>query len=364
MNLQTDVCIVGAGPAGALLGYLLAKQGISTILLERHPWIEKEFRGEHLNADGEQILKKHGLFDKIEECGILTMQRVEYWDRNGVVRTISPDPNIGHVGIHVPQNHLLHTLIEESKPYSNFQLLMNATVTELTQNGQGSYNGLKVKINEEEEISIRCSIVIGADGRYSTVRKLAEIPVTIMKHGYDLLWAKVAAPLGWEPTIRFALIHEQQLALFTQAGGFIQIGWNIEEGSFFALKKQPFEPFIKLLLDVFPDLTESVNRQIRSWKDFVFLNVQSCRCETWVKDGLVILGDAAHTMSPTGAIGVNSALKDADQLAEVLREVLADRDFSAARLHLFENIRREEIDQQQEQQRAQEALIQQKFERS
>ena len=83
-----------------------------------------------------------------------------------------------------------------------------------------------------------------ADGRFSTVRKLAKIPYEKIKHGYDLLWARIPAPQTWEPTVRMALVNHDQLALFTQEGGFVQIGWNIPEGSFPELKKQSFTPFV------------------------------------------------------------------------------------------------------------------------
>jgi 2-polyprenyl-6-methoxyphenol hydroxylase-like FAD-dependent oxidoreductase len=360
MNLKSDVCIVGAGPGGALLGYLLAKNNISTIVLERHEGIDKEFRGEHLNADGEQILKKYKLFEKVEEYGILSMKRVEYWNQGEVIKAVTPGPGNEHVGIHVPQNHLLSVLIKEAGQYDHYQLMMNTTVMDLIQDEQGNYVGVKAKRNGEE-ITIHSSVIVGADGRYSTIRKLANIPVSIMKHGYDLLWAKIPSPAGWEPTIRLTMVNDNQLALFTQAGGFIQIGWNIEEGSYPVLRKQSFEPFIKQLLDAFPELNEIVRGHIQSWKDFVLLQVQSCRCETWVKDGLVIMGDAAHTMSPTGALGINCAMKDADVLAEILKEVLLQKDTSAKQLKHFENARREEIEKQQEQQMKQESSFRQHF---
>ncbi|MBP1933084.1 FAD-dependent monooxygenase [Ammoniphilus resinae] len=349
MDLHTDVCIVGAGPAGALLGFILASRGISTILIERYGGVEKQFRGEHLNSDAVQVLKKYKLFEKIKERGILAMKRVEYFYQHGRIKTIPLDEEEGDVSIHFPHGNLLHVLIEESKKYENYKILMNTRLTDLIKNGYGKYIGVKAK-RDEEVITIHCRCVIGADGRYSTIRKLADIPTEIIKHGYDVLWAKIPAPVGWEPTIRLALVHHKQLALFTQTGGFVQIGWNIEEGAYFHLVKQPFEPFIEQLLDAFPELIETVRQNIQSWRDFVNLRVQSCRCSTWVKEGLVILGDAAHTMSPTGAIGVSAALKDADTLGEILSEACLDNDFSYMRLKEFEHRRREEIEKLQAEQ--------------
>nr|WP_051045215.1 FAD-dependent monooxygenase [Halalkalibacterium ligniniphilum] len=353
MNIQSEVCIVGGGPAGALLGYILAENGISTVVLERNRFIERQFRGEHIDAQGEQLLKKHGLFETIRSYGMLEMKKVEFFDRKQVVKTILPEKN-GHVGIHIPQNHLLRAIFQESTKHDHYQLLMNTTVTELIQDDTGAYVGVKAK-RDGEEIKIHSAVIVGADGRFSTIRNDAQIPVKMMNHGYDVLWAKIPAPPEWEPSTRMLMVNRQQLALFTQTGGYIQIGWNIEAGSLSALRKQPIESFIQPLLENFPELTESVRQHLQSWKDFVYLKVESCRCETWVKDGLVLIGDAAHTMTPTGAIGINSAMKDADVLAQVLIDAIAESNTSAMRLKVFENSRREEVERQQKQQIEQEA---------
>jgi 2-polyprenyl-6-methoxyphenol hydroxylase-like FAD-dependent oxidoreductase len=347
--METDVCIVGAGPGGALLGYLLAKKGISTIVLERHAGIDKEFRGEHLNSDGERVLKKYGLYEQVEKAGLLLMDRVEYWHEGKIIDTIKPGKGERHVGIHVPQKNLLSVLISAAKTYPEYKLMMGTEVTEFIFQKDGSGAELKAK-NGDQELLIDCKVVVGADGRFSTVRRLAELPFTTIKHGYDVLWAKIPSPEGWEPTIKNALVDGQQLALFTQAGGFIQIGWNIEEDSFPVLKKQSFQPFIDRLIAAFPELTETVRAHFQSWHDFTLLKVKSCKCPTWVEDGVVIIGDAAHTMSPTGAFGINCALMDADVLAEVLIEALAIGDVSAVQLKKFEMARRDDTEKLQKQQ--------------
>ncbi|MEI4770832.1 FAD-dependent monooxygenase [Psychrobacillus sp. FJAT-51614] len=319
MNKKVDVCIVGAGPGGALLAYLLAKKNVSVILLERSPEIGKAFRGEHLNEEGEDILKEHGLFDAIEQIGLLRMEQLEYWQDGKCFKTILPDPQVGHLGIHVPQSHLLTVLLQAAEKYPAFTCMLNTKVVELLKNKDGSFCGLKA-VSDGEEIVIESQLIVGADGRFSTVRKKAEIDATIRKHGFDLLWAKIPAPDGWEPSIKMALIGDKQLSLFTQTKGFIQIGWNIEEGSFPALRKQPFTPFIEQLIEAFPQLKDTVRQHIRSWQDFVLLDVYSSTSENWGKEGVVLIGDAVHTMTPTGAFGLNSALKDADLLASLIDE--------------------------------------------
>ncbi|MED4227235.1 FAD-dependent monooxygenase [Neobacillus cucumis] len=359
MNLATDVCIVGGGPGGALLGYLLAKKGISTIVLERHSSVDKEFRGEHLNQDGERVLKKYNLYNKVQEAGLLLMERVEYCHDGQVLKAITPANGEQHVGIHVPQKNLLSVLINESKPYQNYKLLMGTKLTKLSFNTHGYVTGLKA-IKDDQELIIKSKIVVGADGRFSTVRRLSEIPFSTIKHGYDLLWAKIPSPQGWEPTIKNALVDGKQLALFTQDGGFIQIGWNIEKDSYPALKKQSFAPFIEQVIKAFPELAETVHRHINSWDDFILLKVQSSQSSTWAKDGVVIMGDAAHTMSPTGAFGINCALLDADALADVIEEALDINDVSATQLRKIEQ-RRADVERLQMQQLVKEKTYQDNF---
>jgi len=315
--MKVDVCIVGAGPGGALLAYLLAKKNISVVLIERTNQIGKTFRGEHLNEEGEAILKKYNLFDEVEMLGLLRMEKLEYWQHGEVFKTILPDPEVGHLGIHVPQAHLLQVIIDASKKYSTFHLLLNTKVDELLQDNIGTYIGVKAT-NNGDEVIIESDLVIGADGRYSTVRKKADLDVTIRKHGYDLLWARIPAPESWEPSIKMALIGDNQISLFTQANGYIQIGWNIEEGSFATLRKKPFTPFIEQLILAFPELEQTVRESIHSWKDFVLLDVYSSTSENWGKKGLALIGDAVHTMTPTGAFGLNSALKDADYFSTLI----------------------------------------------
>jgi 2-polyprenyl-6-methoxyphenol hydroxylase-like FAD-dependent oxidoreductase len=314
---NTEVCIVGAGPGGALLALLLARKGIQVTLLEQHKHIAKEFRGEHLNEQGEAILKKHGLYSEVEKLGLLNMEVLEYWENGQLFKTINPDEKIGHLGIHVPQDHLLRVILHEAKKHSNFSFMPNTKVIDLVKNDDGIFSGI-VAIQDDKKINIFSSYIIGADGRFSIVRKKAGIKTKIRKHGFDLLWAKIPAPKNWKPSIKMALIDGYQLSLFTQATGFVQIGWNIEQGSFPKLRKQSLGVFIEKLILAFPELEESVRATIQSWRDFVLLDVYSNHTEPWMKNRVILIGDACHTMTPTGAYGLNSSMKDADLLAQYL----------------------------------------------
>lgn len=350
MNFQADVCIVGAGPSGALLSHLLAKKGLSVILLEQNAALGQAFRGEHLNEEGEAVLTSHHLLKAVEALGILRMKKLEYYANGRAFKTIFPDEAVGHLGIHVPQAHLLKGILQETQQFPHFTCLLNTKVTKLITDQTGRYVGV-VATKDGETIEIVSQLIIGADGRYSTIRKQAHIDIQKHKHGFDLLWAKIPAPQGWEPSIKMALIGDKQLSLFTQVGGFIQIGWNIEQGSFPQLRKQAFTPFVKQLTEAFPELAEIVTHHIQSWQDFVLLDVFSSHSDCWGTDGLVLLGDAVHTMTPTGAFGLNSALKDADCLASMLTKATIAQfnvqDFQQMREQAIEEVLAKQIEKEQ-----------------
>ncbi|WP_394232013.1 FAD-dependent monooxygenase [Niallia oryzisoli] len=348
-TINVEVCIVGAGPSGSLLGYLLAKMGISTLVIDRSSGDTPPFRGEHISAETEEMLKELHLFKKIEEKGLLRMERVEFIEHGRIVKEIHPQGSEEHVGIHVPQAHLIRTILEEAKQYKNFYLMLKTKCSGLIQDDHGAYCGV-VAISGKEEWRINCSTVIGADGRYSIVRKLADIPVEMIQHGYDVLWAKIPSPSGWEPTVRLLLTHGKQLALFTQTGGYVQIGWNIEKGTFGELKQSPFKFLLTPLEENIPELIEPMHQHLTSWKDIVFLDVFSSKSQTWVKDGLVIIGDAAHTMTPTGAVGINTGMKDAYLLAPILSEAVQSKQFGIEMLSEFELKRRDHVELLQDEQ--------------
>lgn len=353
--MESNICIVGGGPAGALLACLLVKSGASVILLEKQSVIGSPFRGEILNDVGEQLLKRRGLLQKIPVHSRLSLEEVQFWYDEQIVNHIVPDRPDGNVGIHIPQRDMLTSFLQEAEAYPHFTYLSGITITALLQNQQGHYNGVIAKGKDGQIFNIHSSVVVGADGRYSTVRKLAGIPLKRNGFGYDLLWARIPAPDGWRPVIRSTIVDGEQLHLFTQAGGFMQIGWNIPKGTYADLRKGKFEPFVERLIRSFPDLAEHVQGHIVSWKDFVLLDIFGGTTPTWVKSGLVLIGDAAHTMTPTGAFGLNEALYDADLLCEKLLDALRHNDFSEERLRVFELGRRLDTDLRMQEQLQMEA---------
>ncbi|MGC5771319.1 FAD-dependent monooxygenase [Paenibacillus pabuli] len=360
-HLKTDVCIVGAGPGGALLSFLLNQQGISTILIERQPHLLKSFRGEVLNQDGEDLLKKHGLYSLVAKRGVLPLEEIQYWENGQIIHTITPGKQESHVGIHVPQDHLLEVIVSQSRTLGNEPILFNTVMTGLLRDKTDRTVGINIR-QEGRPASIEAAVIVGADGRYSAVRKHVGLTPDIRKHGYDLLWARIPAPAGWEPAVRMASMDGQQLALFSQFGGYVQIGWNIPQGAFSMLREQPFAPFVQQLVAAFPCLAESVAEHIRTWSDFVLLSVESSFAESWAQGNVVLLGDAAHTMTPTGAFGLNAALEDADALSELLIAMSDNRFKSTEQLQMLQAIRGNKVKQQLARQLEMESSFQQRYE--
>lgn len=341
MNVETEVCIVGAGPAGMLLACLLLRQGKRVALVEKQNELGPRFRGEILNDVGLAVLERSHLLERIFEEAVLPLRKIEYWQQGRIIRTLLPEDKEGNVGVHIPQKDLLRPMLEEAMKLESFTYLPGHTVRNLVTDGSGRTVGIVAACQKTgQSRTILSSLVVGADGRYSSVRKLAGVETVTTDHGYDLLWARIPAPEGWEPVIRSSVEEGQQLHLFTQARGYIQIGWNIAKGSYTKLRKQSFEPFIGRLIAAFPDLKNHVHEHIQSWHDFVLLDIFSEQSQTWVKEGLILIGDAAHTMTPTGAFGLNEALRDAEALAEKLGSCFHRGEVSPGQLHVFVQERR------------------------
>ncbi|GAK38625.1 FAD-dependent monooxygenase [Paenibacillus urinalis] len=338
MNLYTEICIVGAGPAGSFLAYLLAKQGISVILLERQSTLHKRFRGELINADGESLLKDANVYQDIESLGLLPLQSVEYWHSGSIIHRIAATSEEAHKGIHVPQDHMLQAILHKAGAYPHLKLYTGAAFKDYIVDSDDQIIGIKAQI-QGQIASIHCRIIVGADGRASHVRNKAGIEPRIKLRPFDVLWARIPEPSDWSPATRMALIDEQQLALFSQTDGYVQIGWNIAQGSYPEIRKGSFAPYIARLTAAFPALAQSVSANIHSWRDFVLLPVFSSLSETWTKHNIVLIGDAAHTMTPTGAFGVNAALEDAYQLSVLLQQLSLSQYSSIEKLKDFETKR-------------------------
>lgn len=342
-----DVTVVGAGPAGTLLATLLAEQGHTVALIERNSHIAREFRGEHLNDLTVTLLQRHGLWPEVEAAGYLPIELIQMMDGPKPILSITPELfGITRLGLHIPQENLLRPMINHASKSGRFHILLGHSVNNLLRDASNRVIGVECK-TREGTARVLSRVVVAADGRFSNVRKLSGLPVRTWKHGYDVLWAKIPAPVGWPAAMRFGFYGNTGFSLFSAFPDRVQLGWRISEGEFPKLRQQPFERFADVICAAAPALAPMVRDHLRQWSDFTVLSVQSCMMDRWAEDGLLFIGDAAHTMSPSGGIGVNAALADGEMAAEVLADALRKDDLSAESLGELERRRRPIIEQQQ-----------------
>ncbi len=320
---MAQVVIVGAGPAGASLAYLLARRGIGVTLLERQTDFAREFRGEGLMPSGVEALGAMGLGAALDA---LPQTRIETLDVfRGARRLLRIAPrDLGAPGPRiVSQPALLEMLVGEAGRFPGFRLERGVTVRELLRDG-GRVAGVRVDAATGSQ-EVRGDLVIGADGRASVLRARAGLRAEQAEQAFDIVWCKVAQPAFLDrATARVYLGHRHFALLFPSYDGRLQIGWVIDKGSFGDLRRLGIEGWVEEMAHhVSPDLAAHLRAERGAITHPFVLDVVCDRLARWTLPGLLLLGDAAHPMSPVGAQGINIALRDALVAANHLAPALA-----------------------------------------
>ncbi len=306
--------IVGAGPAGAALAYLLVRRDIDVTLIERYTDFAREFRGEVLLPGGLQALAQMGLWEKLQDVPQVRLAAAELYI-NGSRRlraALDPQAFKGYPPRWVSQPALLELLVTEAGAHPSFRLERGATVRDLLLEG-GRVVGVRVH-SERGEREIRADLVIGADGRTSVVRRRAGLPVVEDRIPMDIVWCKVPWPrfLGEDRAIRAYLGGGRLLVAAPVYDGRLQIGWVIRKGSFGEIRSRGMAACLEeMARHVDPDLAAHLRRHRDGAIEPFLLWTIADRVTQWTAAGVLVIGDAAHTMSPVGAQGVNVALRDA-----------------------------------------------------
>jgi 2-polyprenyl-6-methoxyphenol hydroxylase-like FAD-dependent oxidoreductase len=323
---ETACCIVGGGPAGAILALLLARRGIRVALLEMHKDFDREFRGDTVHPSTMEILDQIGLADRVLELrhGKISAPIIE--TANGPFMPINlrrlktKYPYI----LMVPQTLLLQMLAEEAGKYPNFRLEMGANVTELISEN-GSVRGVRYEA-EDGTHEVRALLTVGADGRFSRVRRLAGIEPVGTSPPMDVLWFHLprlpedpGAPGG-----AFGGIGKGHLVIGLDRGDYWQAGYIILKGSYQEVRAEGIEGLRRHIVEIVPQLAKHV-QSLTDWHQISLLSVESSRCPRWCRSGILLIGDAAHVMSPIGGVGINYAIQDAVVAANVLTKPLLAR---------------------------------------
>lgn len=320
---MAQVVIVGAGPAGASLAYLLARRGVGVTLLERQTDFAREFRGEGLMPSGVEALGAMGLGAALDA---LPQTRIETLDVfRGARRLLRIAPrDLGAPGPRiVSQPALLEMLVGEAGRFPGFRLERGVTVRELLRDG-GRVAGVRVDAATGSQ-EVRGDLVIGADGRASVLRARAGLRAEQAEQAFDIVWCKVAQPAFLDRgTARVYLGHRHFALLFPSYDGRLQIGWVIDKGSFGDLRRLGIEGWVEEMAQhVSPDLAAHLRAERGAITHPFVLDVVCDRLARWTLPGLLLLGDAAHPMSPVGAQGINIELRDALVAANHLAPALA-----------------------------------------
>ena len=326
-NGETQVIIVGAGPGGAVLAYLLARSGVRTTLLERHTDFAREFRGEVLMPGGLEPFSQMGLWEALDSVPHTSVERFGIYANGKKVAGLElPEGVFGQYGPRwVSQPDFLEMLVGEAARFPSFELVRGAAVRHLVRD-QGRVVGVGIS-SDTGERELRGGFVVGADGRASMVRKRSGLPVEEDATPMDVVWLKLPRPREADATFRNELrayIGGGRLLLIAPTpDDRMQIGWIIRKGSFGDLRSRGWAALIdEVARQMDPAMAEHLRRHREDSVSPFLLSTVSDHMQNWTSPGMLLIGDAAHTMSPVGAQGLNMAIRDAVVAANHLGPVL------------------------------------------
>jgi 2-polyprenyl-6-methoxyphenol hydroxylase-like FAD-dependent oxidoreductase len=323
------VVVVGAGPAGAALAYLLARRGVDVTLLERHSSFERTFRGDGLQPSGIDAFEQMGLGDRLRQLPQALVRTIDIY-QGGRLRTRLSIEALGFIPCFIPQPAVLTMLTEQSRQHASFGLHMGTSVRDLIRSGDRVV-GVRTD-GPDGPRELAADLVIGTDGRYSMVRKLGAFTELRSPQNFDVLNFMVPFPDFWpdHTTVRLELGPGCLTGGIPTADGRLWVGMTIQKGEYKALRASGPDGLTgELLHRTSPDLAAHLRANAEALAHPVLLDVIVGRLSTWTAPGLLLLGDAAHPMAPTGGQGINVALRDALVAANHLCPVL-DRGNDAA----------------------------------
>ena len=314
-------CIAGGGPAGMMLGYLLARAGVEVLVLEKHTDFLRDFRGDTIHPSTLEVMYELGI---LQDFLALPHQEVlQFSAQVGEVQI--PIADFTHLPTHckflafMPQWDFLDFLAARGKRYPAFHLWMRAEVVGLIEEA-GRVVGVEV-MTPEGKRDVRADLVVGADGRHSTVRERAGLPVQEFGAPMDVLWFGISRKPS-DPGLSMGRFDPGRIFVLINRERYWQCGYVIPKGSVERLRGAGIEAFRETVAQAAPWARDRVG-ELRSWDDVKLLTVQVDRLNRWYRPGLLCIGDAAHAMSPVGGVGINLALQDAVATANVLWPPLA-----------------------------------------
>jgi 2-polyprenyl-6-methoxyphenol hydroxylase-like FAD-dependent oxidoreductase len=322
--MSGSVVIVGGGPGGACLAFVMAQAGLKVSLMERQTDFSREFRGEQIMDSGINALKTMGIWDKMTGLKTLRMNSSELFvDRKLQFGLSDPGSELG--ALYLPQPPFLKLVLDEAAKFPNFTFHPKTSALSLIEEG-GRVVGVVAKNGDGEKVDLRADMVICADGRFSQMRAKAGLESTAPKdsENYDVVWCRLSAPP------RLAKTGTSQMYIGDKTFAFalvtpdddVSVGWMIDKGNFTTYKKVGENEWLDQLLElVSPEMADHM-RTHQSEIKHALLNVVCYNTEKWWKPGLLLVGDAAHPMSPAAGQGITMALRDGIMATNLLAPLL------------------------------------------
>lgn len=331
--METDVCIVGGGPAGMVAGLLFARAGVKTLVLEKHGDFLRDFRGDTVHPSTLAIFHELGLLegllqrphDEVAQLGgRIAGQAIRFADfshLNAPARFIAM----------MPQWEFLDFVADAARRYSGFTLRQNAQAEALIEEG-GRVAGVRLAGGEE----VRARLTIACDGRTSVIRDQSGLPGKVIGAPMDVFWFRLPKPRG--PNNSMGVFDTGLILALIDRGDYWQCAFVFAKGSADKVREQGLETFRARVASAAPELAE-LTGAITSWDDVKLLTVTVDRLEKWHRPGLLVIGDAAHAMSPIGGVGINLAVQDAVAAANALAGPMARGEDPDPLLHKVEDRR-------------------------
>jgi 2-polyprenyl-6-methoxyphenol hydroxylase-like FAD-dependent oxidoreductase len=333
-TLTARCCIAGGGPAGMMLGLLLARAGVTVVVLEKHGDFLRDFRGDTIHPSTLEIMHELGLLDEFLKLPHQKVPRIngQFGDLAFTVADFSTLPTRCGFVAFMPQWDFLNFLSDRASRYPTFRLLMSTEVTGLIRDGDRI-----VGVNAtaaDGPLEVRADLLVGADGRHSVVRAGAGLSVEAFGAPMDVLWFRLSRRTS-DPADPIGRFDAGRIFIMLNRGEYWQCGFVIAKGSRDALQAQGIPAFRETVAKLAPFVADRV-QELRDWEPVKLLTVQVDRLRRWYRPGLLCIGDAAHAMSPVGGVGINLAIQDAVAAANLLAVPLRDNRLTTRDLQLVQ----------------------------